>query len=65
MPQKRYPSQPTIPVKLPFAHIQISVQWTDGIGIGGKNFTDVYDLADFLNANPEFAKALKYETKPR
>lgn len=53
----------TIPVKLPFKLIEISIHSIDGYGEGYKIFNNVHELADFLKANPEYAKALGYVPK--
>jgi hypothetical protein len=53
----------TIPVKTPFAFIQIKVEWQDQLGNGGKSFYNVQELASFLEENPAFAEALKYGRK--
>jgi hypothetical protein len=50
----------SIPHKPPFEFIQIKIEWKDEIGTGGKNFNDVFEMANFLRNNPAFAEALKY-----
>ena len=45
--------------------ISIKIEWCDGFGEGGKHFTDIHQLADFLKDNPEFAEPLKYVPKTK
>lgn len=53
----------TVPVKLPFKLLELTIHSIDGYGEGYKTFTNVHELADFLKANPEYAKALGYVAK--
>jgi hypothetical protein len=55
----------TIPVRPPFRKIEIQLNWEDGIGIGGKSFSNVQEFAEFLKANPEYAKGVGYVAKEK
>lgn len=53
----------TVPFKSPMKRIALKIEWCDGFGEGSKQFDDVFQLADFLKDNPEFAQGLKYVAK--
>lgn len=53
-----------VPVKLPFKLVELTIHSIDGYGEGYKTFDSVQQLAEFLKANPEYAKALGYVPKP-
>ena len=52
-----------VPLKPPFKELNISLNWRDGFGTTGKQFSNVNELAEFLRANPVLAEAVGYIPK--
>lgn len=57
---------PKIPVYLPFTvEPEIRIYYEDRVSRGSNGFKTVKEFAEFLNDNPEIAKALGYVPKKK